>query len=134
MSPVIGSGLAFPLGVDQRGAIALTRADAEIEQAIKLILGTAPGERPMRPEFGCEIHDLIFDTIDAAMVGTMETAIRRSLDRWEPRVEVESVDVKPDAYDSALVHIYLTYRVRATNDRRNLVFPFYTIPDDESDY
>jgi phage baseplate assembly protein W len=131
VSPVIGSGLAFPLGVDQRGAIALTRVDAEIEQAIKLILGTAPGERPMRPQFGCEIHDLIFDTIDAAMVGTMDTAIRRSLDRWEPRIEVEAIDFDLTRTAQGVLDVLIHYRIRATNRRNNLVYPFYVIPAEE---
>ena len=92
MSDIIGSGLAFPLSVNHRGGIALARGEEDIEQAIALILGTAPGERPMRPEFGCEIHQLVFDTIDAEMIGRMDTAIRVALDRWEPRIEVTSVD------------------------------------------
>ena len=73
MSDILGSGLSFPLGVDHRGGIALARAEEDIEQAIGLILGTAPGERPMRPEFGCAVHDLVFDTIDAATIGAIES-------------------------------------------------------------
>ena len=72
MTEIIGSGLAFPLQVDRRGGIALARDETDIEQAIELILGTAPGERPMRPEFGCGVHDFVFDSIDASTVGKME--------------------------------------------------------------
>ena len=75
-SEILGSGLAFPLHVDARGGLALTRGEEDIEQAIELILATAPGEREMRPEFGCAVHDLVFDTVDAAMIGKLETAIR----------------------------------------------------------
>src|SRR5215475_14274298 len=84
MSDLIGSGLAFPLRADQRGGLALTRGVEDIEQAIALILGTAPGERPMRPEFGCAVHDVVFDTIDAAIVGRILTAVHEALERWEP--------------------------------------------------
>ena len=76
MSEILGSGLAFPLQVDARGALSLAGGEDDIAQAIELILGTAPGEREMRPEFGCAVHDLVFDTIDAAMIGKLETAIR----------------------------------------------------------
>ena len=92
MSDILGSGLAFPLQVDRRGGIALARDEQDIDQAIQLILGTAPGERPMRPEFGCGVHDFVFDTIDAGTVGRMEEAIRSALSRWEPRIEVRSVE------------------------------------------
>ena len=131
MSDIIGSGLAFPLGVDHRGGIALVRDEQDIEQAIALILGTAQGERPMRPAFGCAIHDLVFDTIDAAMVGRMDTAIREALDRWEPRIEVLGIDF--DLTDTArgAIHATIEYRVRATNRRNNLVYPFYVIPAEE---
>ena len=95
MTEIIGSGLAFPLRVDRRGGIALARDETDIEQAIELILATAPGERPMRPEFGCGVHDFVFDSIDASTVARMEDAIRDALDRWEPRIEVVERRVRP---------------------------------------
>src|SRR5215212_6005349 len=91
MSEILGSGLSFPLQVDHRGAIALASGEEDITQAIGLILSTAPGERPMRPEFGCEIHNSLFDTIDAETVAEMESAVRDALARWEPRIEVDQV-------------------------------------------
>jgi phage baseplate assembly protein W len=119
--------------VDPRGALALASGEDDIEQAIELILSTAPGEREMRPEFGCAVHDLVFDTIDAAMIGKMETAIRNALDRWEPRIDVENLDFDlSNMVDGQLV-ITITYRVRATNHQRNLVYPFYVIPEEESE-
>jgi phage baseplate assembly protein W len=133
MSEVLGSGLAFPLSVDHRGALALATGETDIEQALEIILGTAPGERPMRPEFGCEVHDLVFDTIDAAMVGRMDTAIRAALDRWEPRVEVVAVDFDLAGVGQGRLDITITYRIRATNHQRNLVYPFYVIPAEDGD-
>jgi uncharacterized protein len=131
VSEIIGSGLAFPLGVDRRGGIALARDEQDIDQAIQLILGTAPGERPMRPEFGCGVHDFVFDSIDANTIGNMEQAIREALLRWEPRIDV--TDVKFDASDAVngLLTINIEYKVRATNTDRNLVYPFYVIPAEE---
>jgi uncharacterized protein len=133
MSEILGSGLAFPLQVDPRGALALARGEDDIEQAIELILSTAPGEREMRPEFGCAVHDLVFDTIDAAMIGKMETAIRNALDRWEPRIDVMGLDFDLSSMDDGQLIITIEYRVRATNHQRNLVYPFYVIPEEESE-
>jgi Bacteriophage baseplate protein W len=131
VTEIIGSGLAFPLQVDRRGGIALARDEQDIDQAIQLILGTAPGERPMRPEFGCGVHDFVFDTIDAGTVGRMEEAIRSALKRWEPRIEVRSVSFDVSHAVEGLLTIDIGYSVRATNTDRNLVYPFYVIPAEE---
>ena len=131
MTEIIGSGLAFPLQVDRRGGIALARDEQDIDQAIQLILGTAPGERPMRPEFGCGVHDFVFDTIDAGTVGRMEEAIRSALTRWEPRIEVRSVDFDLTHAVEGLLTIDIAFTIRATNTDRNLVYPFYVIPAEE---
>jgi phage baseplate assembly protein W len=131
MSEILGSGVAFPLQVDRRGGIALARDETDIDQAMLLILSTAPGERPMRPEFGCGVHDFVFDTIDAGTVARMETEIRAALDRWEPRVEVTDVQFDLDGTDRGELVIQIAYRVRATNHVRNLVYPFYVIPAEE---
>jgi uncharacterized protein len=131
VNEIIGSGLAFPLQVDRRGGIALARDETDIEQAIELILATAPGERPMRPEFGCGVHDFVFDTIDAGTVGKMELAIREALDRWEPRVIVETVEFDLSGVGEGRLMIDIGYRVRVTNTIRNLVHPFYVIPAEE---
>jgi phage baseplate assembly protein W len=137
MAYILGSGVAFPLQVDRRGGIALASDETDVDQAIQLILSTAPGERPMRPEFGCGVHDFVFDTIDAATAGRLETEVRRALDRWEPRIDVVSVDMSVEPGPGGgmvdeLVVIEITYRLRATNDVRNLVHPFYVIPAEES--
>jgi len=133
MSDILGSGLGFPLNVDHRGAIALTSGEMDVDQAMTIILSTAPGERPMRPEFGCAVHDFVFDTIDAATVGQMESEIRRALDRWEPRAEVTHVDFELGQADEGRLEITIQYRLRANNHLRNLVYPFYVIPAEETE-
>ena len=130
MTTVLGSGLAFPLGVDDRGRIALAREEIDVEQAIGLILSTAPGERPMRPEFGCAVHDCVFERIDADTLARIERAVRVALDRWEPRIELGDVAFENRREGELLVR--LRYRLRATNDVRNLVFPFYVVPAEEA--
>jgi uncharacterized protein len=127
----VGRGFRFPMGVDHRGTIALTWGAEDLNCSIRVVLATAPSERVMRPEFGCKIWDLLFEPVNANTIGRMAQAVREALAQWEPRVEVESVDVVPDADDAALVQIAISYRVRATNDRRNLVYPFYVIPRED---
>ena len=133
MAEILGSGIAFPLQVDRRGGIALAHDETDVDQAIQLILGTAPGERPMRPEFGCGVHDFVFDTIDAGTVSRMETEIRAALDRWEPRIEVSGLDFDLDGVDRGELLINIAYRLRATNHMRNLVYPFYVIPAEDAE-
>ncbi|HET9346830.1 MAG TPA: GPW/gp25 family protein [Candidatus Limnocylindrales bacterium] len=124
----IGRGWAFPLRTDATGGIAMVSRERELEEAIRLILGTSPGERPMRPEFGCRIHDYVFASADGATANLLGAEVRRSLARWEPRIDVEDVVISFDVHDSALMYIDVRYSIRSTNDRRNLVFPFYVIP------
>jgi phage baseplate assembly protein W len=127
----IGRGLTFPMGVDHTGSIALTNGAGDLDRSIRVVVATAPGERVMRPDFGCRIWDLLFEPVNANTLGLMAQAVREAVAQWEPRVDLEEVDVEPDGDDSALVRIRLTYRVRTTNDRRNLVYPFYVIPREE---
>ena len=127
----IGAGWAFPLRVDAAGGIALVTREREIEESIRLVLGTAYGERPMRPEFGCGIHDEVFSPIDAATFGRIAADVRRSLRRWEPRIDVRDVEVTRDPDEPTTLYIDIRYAVGSSNDPRNLVFPFYVIPAEE---
>ncbi|MFF5155143.1 GPW/gp25 family protein [Streptomyces sp. NPDC000348] len=127
----IGRGWGFPLRVGPTGGIALVEREREVEEAIRLVLGTAPGERPMRPEFGCGIHDYVFAPGDGATAGRVAQQVREALERWEPRIAVDDVVVAFDAVEDGTLYIDVRYTLRSTNDRRNLVFPFYTIPSEE---
>src|SRR3954447_2004380 len=133
MTELLGSGLSFPLSVDRRGGIALATGEQDVDQAIEIILSTAPGERPMRPEFGCGVHDFVFDTIDATTVAQMEAEVRDALDHWEPRIEVTDVDFDLSRTDRGELLINISYRLRSTNHLRNLVYPFYVIPAEETE-
>jgi uncharacterized protein len=124
----IGSGWAFPVGVDATGQIALVRGSREIEQAMQLILSTYPGERPMRPKFGSKLRDFIFDGATRENAAAIAAEVRASLLQWEPRASVVDVIVTPEAADPGVLMIDILYTIKATNDARNLVFPFYTIP------
>jgi uncharacterized protein len=131
MTDVLGTGIAFPLRVDSSGRLALASGDEDIGEAIGVILGCAPGERPMRPEFGCGVHRYVFETIDAHAIGKIEYEVRNALARWEPRIDVTSVEVDVSGADAGLISIDVAYRVRATSEPRNLVYPFYVIPEEE---
>ena len=126
-----GRGWAFPMMISARGDVALVEGNDEIVAAMRMILGTAPGERVMRPEFGCAIWDLLFEPINSVTLGRMEAAVEEALNRWEPRIRVEVVRPIPDSSGSAEVKIEIQYTVRATNSRRNLVYPFYIIPEEQ---
>src|SRR5689334_3583448 len=126
----VGRGFSWPLEVDHTGSIRLTDGIDDLERSIRVVLLTAPGERVMRPEFGCKIWDLLFEPVTPNLLGLITVAVREAIARWEPRVIVEDVTPVVDENDGALVRINVTYLVRSTNDRRNLVYPFYVIPHD----
>lgn len=129
----VGRGLTFPLRVDANGSIALVGGPEDVEKAMRVILSTALGERPMRPYFGCAIWDLVFEPINANTLGLMEDAVREAMSRWEPRIDVDEVTVSPDPGDRGAVTIDIAYTIRSTNDSRNLVHPFYVIPGEGDD-
>ncbi len=125
---IIGAGWAFPAVVTATGRVGLAAGGDDVEQAIRIILSTAPGERPMRPDFGCGIHGLVFDSLDATTVARADVEVRQALDRWEPRIELDDLVFSTDAVDVGVLYVDIRYRLRATNEPRNLVFPFYTLP------
>jgi hypothetical protein len=126
----VGRGFSWPMTVDHTGSIKLTDGAADLDRSIQSVLMTAPGERVMRPQFGCRIWELLFEPVTANLLGLIAQAVREAIAQWEPRVEVQDVQPVPDAQEGGLVRVAISYRVRATNDRRNLVYPFYVIPHD----
>jgi len=126
----IGNGWAFPVAINRNGSVRLVTGTEEVDAAIRMILSTVPGERVMRPDFGCAMWEMLFAPLTATTIGLIEQAVREALERWEPRIELENVDAEAEQ-STGTVHITVSYRVRSTNDVRNLVFPFYTIPTEE---
>lgn len=120
-----GRGWQFPIRVDDAGAIAEAREEDKVRRSIEIILRTAPGERVMRPDFGCGIHDLVFDTVSGAMIGRVASVVAGALATWEPRIDVLSVHPQQDTEDPTRLLIEINYRLRSSNSRFNLVFPFY---------
>jgi uncharacterized protein len=121
----LGTGWAFPVRVDRHGGLSWARGEADIEQAIWILLGTAPGERAMRPDFGCGLHELVFAPNTPATRGAVAGEVRRALSRFEPRIDVLEVraEASPEAPERLLVRV--DYRIRATQAQHALVYPFY---------
>jgi phage baseplate assembly protein W len=128
----LGTGVAFPLTTDRHGHVALAHDEQDVRQAIEIILGTIPGERAMRPDFGCAIQDFLFASIDALTLGHVEHAVRVALARWEPRIEVQSVEFDLGGVHSGVLQATIAYRLRATSTTHNLVHPFYVVPAEGS--
>jgi phage baseplate assembly protein W len=120
----LGRGWGFPVAVDDGRIVEVSR-DARIRQAIEIILRTAPGERVTRPDFGCGIHDLVFETLSNDMLGRVVSAVSTALATWEPRIDVLDVRTQQTTDQPNRILIEIDYRVRSTNSRLNLVFPFY---------
>lgn len=125
MSNFLGVGWRFPVTADTHGQIAMASYEERIRQAIWIILDTAKGERMMRPDFGCGIHAWVFAVNNAATTGRIADAVREALIRWEPRIDTLAVSASNDAEQPERLLITVDYRVRVTNNRFNLTYPFY---------
>lgn len=122
----LGRGWKFPVGVDPTtGHIAMSEFEQDIKESIRIIVTTAPGERVMRPEFGCGIHDLVFSAMSRATLGVFESRVRESINQFEARVEILKLDISTREAEKGKLTIELACRIRDTNAEFNLVFPFY---------
>jgi phage baseplate assembly protein W len=131
MSDFLGVGWAFPVSVDARGRIALARQERDIEEAVQMILLTPKGQRVMRPDFGCQIHDLTFSPNDATTAGLAAYYVKEALGMWEPRIRVQDVSTSIDPRNASRLLVEIHYEIKASHDRRSLVFPFYSIPGEQ---
>jgi len=129
---IVGRGWAFPPRIGAQGGLALTNERAEIEQAMRIILSTAPGQRVMRPTFGCRLQELIFAPNNSQTVARARRYVEDALKMWEPRINVVRVNVGPDRDETSRLLIEVEYKVKTTYDQRSLVYPFYLIPEEAS--
>jgi phage baseplate assembly protein W len=127
----LGQGLAFPLQIDPRGGIALASGERDIAQAIRIVLETVPGERVMRPEFGCRAWELVFAPRNAATRALLIHYVEQALARWEPRIEVQEVRVLDDPGRDAAFLVEIDYQLKATHDERSIVYPFFLAGEEE---
>lgn len=122
----LGRGWKFPVQVDPAtGRFAMSELEQDIKESIWILLSTAPGERLMRPEFGCGIHELVFASMSSATLGLFESRVREAINRWEGRVDIVKLEVFTKEPAKGKLEINLTCQIRDTNSEFNLVFPFY---------
>jgi len=123
----LGIGWKFLIKLDSSGKFKLSKYEEDIEESIRIILGTIPGERVMRPEFGCGIYEYVFSTINISNLALIEEEVKKALTLYEPRIEIIKIKASADTNREGLVLIEIGYRVISTNTRQNLVYPFYLI-------
>jgi hypothetical protein len=124
----LGTGWRFPpaFGQTDRRAVLVSGED-DIRESLHVLLSTAPGERVMQPDYGCDLRSLVFSELDASAVTAVQDAIRRAILFFEPRIDLESVDADDARAAEGVLTLHLNYRVRTTNTRSNMVYPFYFI-------
>ena len=121
----LGRGWTFPVKIDDRGGIALSEYEKKIKESIMIILSTAKGERVMRPDFGCDIHEFAFSIINTSALTMIKSAVKGALLSWEPRIEVLDVGTSSEKIEDGILLISVDYKIRTINNEFNLVYPFY---------
>ena len=127
---IVGRGWTFPLRLDPQGGIALTNERNELEQSIRIILGTPLGQRVMRPTFGSRLHELVFAPNNSHTAAQARRFVEEALGMWEPRIRVHDVEAYPHPKETNFLVIEVQYEVKVTHDKRSLVYPFYLIPEE----
>jgi phage baseplate assembly protein W len=125
MSALLGTGWRFPVDTNRNGGVATSSGEELIRESIAIILGTAPGERVMRPHFGCDIHELLFAPNNANTAGLAAHYCVEALQKWEPRIAEIEADAAPSTEEPHKLLIHIRYKVRETGTTHNLVYPFY---------
>jgi uncharacterized protein len=128
----LGTGWRFPpsFGQTDRRATVVS-GEEDIRESLRILLSTRPGERIMQPDYGCDLHALVFSELDANAVTAMQDAIRRAVLFFEPRIILNSIDVDDTRTLEGILALQLNYTIRTTNTRSNMVFPFYFLEGTE---
>jgi len=122
----LGRGWSFPPRFDPaKGEITMVEREADIRESLRILFLTRKGERVMHPNYGCALHDLVFEPMNSQTAAAIDQTIRQAILFYEPRIDVLSVDVQTQNFLEGRLSIQLDYRIRATNTRQNVVFPFY---------
>ena len=129
----IGKGWRFPVDVNRQGGVAMSTEDEVVRESIAIILGTAPGERVMRPNFGCDIHDLLFAPNNPNTAGLAAFYATESLQKWEPRITDVHAEAEASREEPNKLFIHIRYKLRTTNSSHNFVYPFYLRRGDDDE-
>lgn len=121
----LGVGVGFPVRLTSEQTLESAIYEEDIRQAIRIILGTNPGDRLMRPDFGAGLNQFVFEPVNTATMAQAKTRVEEALIDWEPRIVIDEVKVSADPSERNTLLIEVQYRVRATDSRQNLVYPFY---------
>lgn len=121
----LGRGWKFPIKIDNEGGVAISQYEEKVKESITIILSTAKGERVMRPEFGCDIHEFPFSIINTSTLTMIKSAVKEALVLWEPRIEIIDIEVSTERIDEGILLIKIDYKIIAINTEFNMVFPFY---------
>lgn len=132
-SKILGRGIAFPPRLSDRNKLALVQGDDAIRRSLYLIIYTVPGERVMRPDFGCQIHELVFDPANDQTAVTAARYVREAIERWEQRIDVTAVDVDPVPGDQGQLIINIKYQHRNTPGENTLIYPYYLNPGEQEE-
>ena len=122
---ILGTGLAFPIQTNPRGEIQLVSSDLDIAQSIQIILGTHPGERVMRPTFGCRVHEMMFEPRDSTTMSLIKKYVDEALQQWEPRIQVFAINTESSDDQDGAIFVEIEYQVNATHNTRSIVYPFF---------
>ena len=129
----LGKGLRFPVSVNLNGGVSSSALEENVRQCIFIILGTAPGERIYRPDFGCQIHDLMFAPNNVLTAAMAAVYCEEAIYKYEPRVSEVRCQARPNPDEPNRLDIRIEYVIAGKNDKRNLVFPFYLKNEDDED-
>jgi Bacteriophage baseplate protein W len=121
----LGKGWSFPIAVDATGKVQYSESEQKVQESVLIILGTARGERVMRPDFGSRLHELVFAPINSSTKSLIAHYATEALVQWEARIDVLRVAVREERSSEGKVLVDVEYRVRSTNSIFNLVYPFY---------
>ncbi len=127
----LGKGFRFPVSINLNGGVSSSQLEENVRQSIFIILGTAPGERLKRPDFGCRIHDLMFAPNNEMTAARAEIYCEEAIYKYEPRVSKVSCRALPNATQPNLLDLRVEYQISGSNSDRNLVFPFYLKNEDD---
>ncbi len=121
----LGKGWSFPPAFNKENGVEMVAGEEDIRQSLKILLSTLPGERVFRSKYGCYIHRRIFDTITLSVETRIIDDITQAILLCEPRVEVEKVTLNKEQLHEGMLFIHIDYKIRQTNNRSNMVYPFY---------
>lgn len=121
----LGIGLKYPIQINRKGALELSPYEEDIADSIRIILSTPKGERVMRPDFGCDISKFIFDNNNTSIINRIKYTVLEALTIWETRIKVNNIEVVTDKLNEGKLLINIHYNISSTNNRYNIVYPFY---------